>query len=185
MSGKTLLGKKPFVGSFVSGKPIVVLGKTCLLFGAYRGRSPFLAIYSLPIFGRFLRRKNPFGKKPLSCWETPSLWHGLALLAIYSLPVFGRFLRLQSVVVVRKKPILGEKPLCCEENPWLFREKPLYGGLFLGKPIVILGKTYVLFGARRGSWPLLRLQSAVNSGKTLLGKKPLGKTHYLFGENLF
>ena len=53
--GKTLVGKKPFLGSFVLGKPVVVLGKTCLLFGAYRGKSPFLAIYSLPVFGRYLR----------------------------------------------------------------------------------------------------------------------------------
>ena len=97
---KTLLGKKPFLCGFVSGKP-VILGKTCLLFGAHRGRSPFLAVHSLPIFGRFLRRKNPFGKKPLSCWEKPSLWCVLALLAIRSLPVFGKFLRLR-LVVVRK-----------------------------------------------------------------------------------
>ena len=31
--------------------------------GAHRGRSPLLVVYSLPIFGRFLCRKNPFGKK--------------------------------------------------------------------------------------------------------------------------
>ena len=65
---KPLLGEKPFLSSFASGKP-VVLGKTCLLFGAHRGRSLFLVVYSPPILGRFLCRKNPFGKKPLSCWE--------------------------------------------------------------------------------------------------------------------
>ena len=80
-----------------------------------------------------------------------------------------------------------------------FGKNPLYGGLFLGKPIVILGKTYVLFGARRGSWPLLRLQSAVNLGKTLLREKtfivrknpwPFGKTFrknplFIWGKTYF
>ena len=70
---KPFLGEKPFLSSFASGKP-VVLGKTCLLFGAHRGRSPFLAIYSLPVFGRFLRlqsvvvRKNPSWEKTFS-WQ--------------------------------------------------------------------------------------------------------------------
>ena len=131
------MGKNLFLAALFQVNPSLFWEKTCLLFGAYRGRAPFLAIYSLPIFGRFLRRKNPFGKKPLSCWETPSLWHGLALLTICSLPVCGRFLRLHSVVV-REKPILGEKPLCCEETPWLFREKPLYGGLWSGWPCLRL-----------------------------------------------
>ena len=45
------------------------MGKTCPLFGARRDQSLFLAVLSLPIFGRFLYRKNPLGKKPFSCWE--------------------------------------------------------------------------------------------------------------------
>ena len=33
------------------------------------GWSPFLVVYSPPIFGWFLCRKTPFGKKPSICWE--------------------------------------------------------------------------------------------------------------------
>ena len=64
--------------------------------------------------------------------------------------------------------------------------------LVLGKPIAVLGKTYFLFGACRGRQPFLRLQSAVNLGKTLLREKtfifrknpwPFGKTY--IGKNLF
>ena len=43
--------------------------KPVLSFGAHRGWSPLLVLCSLPIFGRFSRRKNPFGKKPFSYWE--------------------------------------------------------------------------------------------------------------------
>ena len=64
---------KPFLVSFISGKPFVVLGKTCLLLGAYRGRSPFLALYSLPFFGRYLRLQSVVvGKNP--SWEKTFSW---------------------------------------------------------------------------------------------------------------
>ena len=91
LSGKTLSGKNPFLSCFSSGKPNV-LGKTCPLFGAHRDWSLFLAVSSLPIFGRFLCRKNPYGKKPLSFWEKPFVLY-------QSSGSFGRFLRLLSMVI--------------------------------------------------------------------------------------
>ena len=174
LSGKTLLGKKPFLGDLVPGKPLVVLGKTCPLFGAHRGRLPFLAVCSLPILGRFLRRKNPFGKKPLSCWEKLSLWRVLALLASCSLPVFGRFLRLQSMVI-RKNPFWGKNLYIVRKTHGSFGRKPLSGGLSVSS--LVLVRVVGLFCVF--SPPLIQ-------EKTLLGeKKPLGKTPYLFRGNLF
>ena len=130
----------------------------------------------------------------MSCWEKPSFWF-CSSSARYLLSTSLREISAASVGCCWKNPS-WEKPLCCEENPWLFWEKPLCGGLFLGKPIVILGKTCFFFGACWCSWPLLRLvllstRFAVSlvgccsrpvlggfcvfgrslSGKTLLGKK--------------
>ena len=72
LSGKTLFWEKnPFLAAFLQENPML-WEKPVFSFSAHRGRSPLLVVYSLPIFGRFLCRKNPFGKKPLSCWEKPS-----------------------------------------------------------------------------------------------------------------
>jgi len=176
--------------------------KPVLSFGAHRGRLPLLVVCSLPIFGRFLCRKNPLGKK--NFWVTGRsrlLWHVLALLASCSLPVFGRLLLLPSVGVRKNSP--------WEKNLYLVR-KTL--GVF-GKNLFTVacevdgrvclrfgvcgagGRFYVLFqdrfvfgrpfGAFRGWWPSVRLRSAANLGKNPLGEKPLlslGKTRGLLGK---
>ena len=75
--GRSFIGKNPvwdknpFLAAFLLQENPILWEKTCP-FGGHRGRSPLLVVYSLPIFGRFLRGKNPFGKKPSSCWEKPS-----------------------------------------------------------------------------------------------------------------
>ena len=143
--------------------------KPVLSFGAHRGRSPLLVICSLPIFGRFSRRKNPFGKKPSSCWEKPSF------VACFSSAryLFSTSLReVTSFAVGRcqEKLILREKPLSYEENPGIFGKNlftvaygvdgrvcvlPFLGTFSFSWPIrscrkkliVILRKTCLLFGA--------------------------------------
>ena len=87
--------KNPFFAAFLQENPmlwekpvflvIIEVGRHFSLFSLYRssgdffvgktrsgktrGRAPLLIVHSLPIFGRFLSRKNPLGKKPFSCWE--------------------------------------------------------------------------------------------------------------------
>ena len=96
---KPFLGEKPFLSIFASGKPDVFGKKkpvfSSMLIEVGRYFSLFILYRSS---GDFCVGKTHLGKKPLSCWEKPSLWRVLALLAICSPPVFGRLLRLQSVV---------------------------------------------------------------------------------------
>ena len=126
------------------------------------------------LLGKNLFSVTWFQENPSSFWEKPVLFLVLIGVGCH----FSLFILYRSWgdFCVGKTRLGKKKPLYCEENPWLFREKTSFWRLVC-----------FLFGACRGGWPLLRLQSAVNSGKNPPWgkKKPLGKTPYLFRGNLF
>ena len=152
---KPFLGEKPFLSSFTSGKPVVwekpVLSSVLIGVGRH---SLFFTLYRSS--GDFCVGKTHLGKKPLSCWEKPSLWRVLVLLAMCSLPVFGRFLRFQLLL---GKNSSWEKNLSFVRKTHGFFGKNLFTAAYLlGKSIVILGKTCRLFllGSLAASASLVR-----------------------------
>ena len=83
------------------------------------------------------------------------------------------------------KTRLGKKnPYIVRKTHGFFGKNLFMAACLLGRPVVILGRTCCLFGACWGSWPLLRLQSAVNLGKTLLREKTfiVRKNPWPFGQ---